>query len=555
MAAYSFLNSPVLAATLLVAPLLAGCPVDDVLRNLNGDGAPTRVQARIEVDSLGAAPDVVDFGEVNAGDSRDAVLLVRSVGTDTLVIEDLVLPASSGFSLVNAQELPPFLAPESVFELTLRYAPLQDETAQATLLIASNDRETPELPVTLRAEGLAPAIDLDPPSFDFGDRELGCVGTLPVSIANVGRAPLVIEAIDFEDLAGAGEFAMESLHGFPLTIEPGAPAIGVNVVYSPTDVQPDTGTLTVLSNDPLRPEATTTQFGTAHLGEWAVDEFQQNGENSTDILFVVDNSGSMGPFQADLATNFSSFIQIVESLEVDYHVGVVSTDVNDGGVLQGTIPYITPNTPDPAGSFSANVNLGSTGSAVEKGFDSAYLALSSPNTDPGGPNDGFLRDEAGLYMIFVSDEQEQSTLLGGGDPAAYVSYFQSLKDNPDRVVLSDITGGLVGGGCADSGSDYVAASVMTGGISESICTSNWISALSSLAWLAQSTPDTFELGATPVEDTIEVRLSGDGINFAPIYVGWEFKPSLNAVQFDLDHVPDNGDIIEIGYSVAGTCED
>ncbi len=535
---------------------LGGCTPDDVLRTLGDAGPPTRVHAHIEVDSLGPNPDVVDFGQVDAGTSREATLVIRSVGTDTLQIQDLTLPASSGFSLVNVAELaPPLLAPESSFELTLRYAPLQDETAQATLLIASNDRETPVLPVDLRAEGLAPAIAIDPPSFDFGDREIGCAGALPVSIANVGRAPLTIDAVTFADLAGNDELAMQHELSFPVTIEPGGSPVDVTVHYSPTDVNPDTGSLTVLSNDPLRPEAASTQFGTAHLGEWAIDEWQQAGENATDILFVVDNSGSMGPFQSDLATNFSSFIQIVEALEVDYQVGVVSTDLNDSGVLQGTIPFITPNTPDPAGSFSANVNLGSTGSAVEKGFDAAYLALSSPNTDPGGPNSGFLREEAGLYLIFVSDEQEQSTLLGGGDPAAYVAWFQSLKANPSRVVLSDITGGLTGGGCAQSGSDYVAASLMTGGLSTSICTPDWISSLSSLAWLAQSQTNAFELSETPVEDTIEVRLSSDGINFAHVSTGWAYDDQMNAVVFDLDHVPDNGDIIEVGYSILGACED
>ncbi len=76
-------------------------------------------------------------------------------------------------------------------------------------------------------------------------------------------------------------------------------------------------------------------------------------------------------------------------------------------------------------------------------------------------------------------------------------------------------------------------------------------------------PATQEPGATiPVADdetakdeTIEVRLSTDGINFVPIYVGWSYDGALNALVFDLDHIPDNGDIIEAEYTVLGDCED
>jgi hypothetical protein len=135
----------------------------------------------------------------------------------------------------------------------------------------------------------------------------------------------------------------------------------------------------------------------------------------------------------------------------------------------------------------------------------------------------------------------------------YVDWFQSLKANPEHVVLSDITGGMAGcsgtGGSASTGSEYVLATQMTGGISASICDSNWVSTLSALGWLSQSFADTFELSQVPVADTIETRL-----NHVPIFVGWLFDAALNAIVFDLDHVPENGDVIEVQYSVQGDCE-
>ena len=550
----------VLGFALAIASLgaMAGCS-ETVLISNPDSAPPTRVNAVIEVTSENPDnPLLVDFGEVPAGEFREQEVTIKNIGTDVLQLQDFVLSNTASFSLVNLAELVPLLTPDSSWVLRVMYEPSQDETVQATLIVASNDRENPEVPVSLRAEGLAPAIDIDPDSFDFGNRELGCVGSLDIQIANIGRADLIIDTLTFEDLSGNGEMALGAGVTVPLILAPTETAM-VEVIYTPTDVQPDTGTLTLTSNDPLRPEASATQFGIAHLGESNVDQFAQDGNNSTDILFVVDNSCSMGDEQSSLATNFASFVQIVDALDMDYQIGVTTTDVGDLGQLEGTTRIITPNTPDPAGAFAANVNLGTSGSGIEKGLDGAYLALSSPNIDPGGYNDGFLREEAGLRIIEVSDEQEQSTLLNNGDPASYVSYFQGLKANPDHVVISDISGGLTGcsgaGGNASSGSDYVQATVMTGGISASICDPNWVSTLSALAWLSQSFADTFELSKTPVEETIEVRLSTDGINFVPIYVGWIYDSALNAVVFDLDHIPDNGDVIEIEYTVLGDCED
>jgi hypothetical protein len=47
-----------------------------------------------------------------------------------------------------------------------------------------------------------------------------------------------------------------------------------------------------------------------------------------DILFVIDNSGSMGEEQATLAANFQSFIEVLERPEVDanYRIGITTTD-------------------------------------------------------------------------------------------------------------------------------------------------------------------------------------------------------------------------------------
>lgn len=58
-----------------------------------------------------------------------------------------------------------------------------------------------------------------------------------------------------------------------------------------------------------------------------VDVFQQQRKNTVDVLLVVDNSCSMIEEQQKLATNFDSFIQYFDSADVDWQVGVVTTDM------------------------------------------------------------------------------------------------------------------------------------------------------------------------------------------------------------------------------------
>src|SRR5882724_6287677 len=48
--------------------------------------------------------------------------------------------------------------------------------------------------------------------------------------------------------------------------------------------------------------------------------------NQLDILWVVDNSGSMAPLQTNMTTNFSSFISNFQTLGYDFRMAVTGTD-------------------------------------------------------------------------------------------------------------------------------------------------------------------------------------------------------------------------------------
>ena len=52
-----------------------------------------------------------------------------------------------------------------------------------------------------------------------------------------------------------------------------------------------------------------------------------------DILFVIDNSGSMGEEQANLSSSFASLINVLEDPEfdADYRIGITTNDNGNPG--------------------------------------------------------------------------------------------------------------------------------------------------------------------------------------------------------------------------------
>jgi hypothetical protein len=159
----------------------------------------------------------------------------------------------------------------------------------------------------------------------------------------------------------------------------------------------------------------------------------------TDILFVIDNSGSMAEEQANLALELPAFIEELKTgggAAHDFQVGVITTSIYQNAQLQsGQVIYqeypeesgkLRP-VPDEAGAatqekvisssdpalvakFARLVQQGIVGSGQETPFEAVRLAvtdLAQVPTSEGG-NQGFLRDGARLLVVVVSDEDDCS---------------------------------------------------------------------------------------------------------------------------------------------------
>ena len=158
----------------------------------------------------------------------------------------------------------------------------------------------------------------------------------------------------------------------------------------------------------------------------------------SDILFIIDNSCSMGGWQTHVATNFDSFITVFQNSGVDFHIALSQTDRS---TFVGSI--IDTNTVDPIGEFNSQAQVGTYGSGWEMGLDMAFQAL-----QPGGdaaPGSVFERADAKMSLIFVSDEPDSSQSFS--NKVDYSTYFKSVKLSPSRIIAHAV-GGECPSGCS-----------------------------------------------------------------------------------------------------------
>ncbi|MCO5114458.1 MAG: hypothetical protein M9899_09825 [Bdellovibrionaceae bacterium] len=161
-------------------------------------------------------------------------------------------------------------------------------------------------------------------------------------------------------------------------------------------------------------------------------------EPKVDIVFVVDDSGSMYTHQRNLSTNLGLFTGAMELNKfLDYHIGVMSTSTDSWswsstvpGKLQGTPHFVTRETPQGLMTLQRNIEaLGTSGSATERMFDPLYAGLVR---DRDKINPGFLRPEAFLVVILVTDAEDQSALISG---SKVYNELLRLKSGDEKKLL------------------------------------------------------------------------------------------------------------------------
>jgi hypothetical protein len=278
--------------------------------------------------------------------------------------------------------------------------------------------------------------------------------------------------------------------------------------------------------------------------------------------------------QVGLGTNLAAFLQGMQSQPIDYHIAVTTTGIEpspggwsvcpggaQGGESGRFFPVdnsspriITNTTPNAAAVFANNVNVGVC-HWDEQGILAAMLALSPPlvnNTDdpatpqPNDGNAGFLRTDAKLAIILLSDENDHSPNCPNDDVSYYETFFKALKNNdPAMLSISAIVGPMNLSTCptaSESGVRQIRLAQATGGQVESICTQNWAQSLLNIGTNVFGAQRTFKLTNTPSDPTqILVQINGSTVT------GWTYDATSNSVVFTVSTAPSPGSVVQITY--------
>ncbi len=304
-----------------------------------------------------------------------------------------------------------------------------------------------------------------------------------------------------------------------------------------------------------------------------LDRIVQQTEPKVDILFVVDNSSSMGDEQQALQLNFPLFLEYFLGSGLDYHIGMVSTDVqlpDHSGKLRvfNGFNYIDSDNPQPQQTFSGFTNsLGVLTGSQESGRAAAYAAVELRQDDP--RNVGFIRDSAELHLIFVSDTYDNSNQPTRDE---FLQWAANLKSRPGLVTMHAIVQMANDADCTGwlrPGVDYMDYAYTTGGEVGSICQPDWEPMLDRLGLQVAGLKDEFFLSRIPVTEPellLEIRAvvhPVDDPDGEPITFAFEvctpdtesetcevlYQPGRNSIAF-LDWTPPPLAEIEAEYFIA-----
>lgn len=390
----------------------------------------------------------------------------------------------------------------------------------------------------------APNLVISPDPLDFGTILKNCPSNpLRVTLENRGGAALNVQDIQF---AGDGRSSF-SHDGQAIVLEP-YESSDFEVIFNPGDYLDYDVHLVVSSNDPVGDEQISVQ-GTGVEGATYEEVFTQEPYDKVDILWVVDNSGSMEDTVGLLRTNFSSFIQGFTGLGLDYHMAAVTTDMvnpQHSGRIRGSVITSEMDASQASSLFLASVDVGASGSSDEMGLAAVQAALTEPLLS--NENVGFMRDDAALAIIVVSDENDSSAI----NASQFTTWFRTLKSDPDRVRMH----GFIGleatfdffGCTVDSvAQKYKDVSDATGGQTQHICLDDWSSAMTMMSLASAGLANTFSLSAVP-SNLADLYVYVDGVE-APygIITGWTYDSSLNAIIFHGTSVPLVGQTVTVHY--------
>jgi hypothetical protein len=264
-----------------------------------------------------------------------------------------------------------------------------------------------------------------------------------------------------------------------------------------------------------------------------------------DLVFVVDDSGSMSEEQTSLTTAFPKFAALLNEYrinngqELDYRVAVtttgrtvttktefppfpglppippqVMTEQGDNGAFRNTCEinrrWLERSDPSMADKFACRAKVGINGPSFEMPMLTTMMSLKERTAD--GTNAGFLRDDALLAVVMITDEDDCSRRDDNFDsadtncgvmPQELVAFFDNLKGARNRWAAAVVAGPGPGTCMSDFGNAAEASrlkefvtqantgSAVPGAVFSSICDGDMAASLGQALSTFQAACDNF----------------------------------------------------------------
>lgn len=541
----------------------------------NEDGTPAQ---------LGAASIVVEPGQTRVW---------NAVFAPTDLPDNGLFPSlTSGYTGGSGDTFYCVLQPRSCNGVTFT-------TDDARTDVSGSERPQGVFSIGFAGVPVKPDVEVIPGELDFGLVTLDCGSPeRRITVYNTGTGDLVVGEPTVDPVATPPVFVITAVSNptgtWPYTIPPGG-SMSMNVRFYARAIGATTGMVIIptVEGGAAGAPVTIALRGEGTLDSEQTDVFDQASDPKVDVLWVVDDSGSMGPFQNLLAQNFPQFFTASNIDQADYHIGVTTTLTVDSSCIpdlqgntncddhdmsghwtacSGNDRFLTPTSGDPEAQFSCNVRVSDhanvspsrpASDSAEGGLRAAYNFLRAPKIDDPAVNGGFLRDDAKLHVIMLVDEPEQSK----GPVDLYVDFFKNLKGFRNSALVAVSAIATDPGGCTlpdgtavpDPGTRYKDVVDAMNGRFQSICASDWSTTLANLGLDSVGLQVEFFLSRAADPAALQVCVR-DGSPQAPCTPsamtsdgaadGWFYDASANSVVFNPASVPSRGSRIEVHYQAA-----